>query len=140
MKSGGEVMGIGRSFNEVLQKACQSLEINRLGLGTDGRQERNLEKIMESLENPSWDRLFYIWDAISLGVSITSIQKAKCIDRWFIMHIYELVLLEGGTKRFDIHTLPKESLMKAKEKGFSDATIAGMRKSTERRDSKKRKK
>src|SRR3546814_19357 len=131
MKSVGEVMGIGRSFNEALQKACQSLEINRLGLGADGRQERNLEKIMESLENPSWDRLFHIWDALSLGVPITSIQKATRIDRWFLMQINELVVLEGGIKRFDIHNLPKELLMQAKEKGFSDAQIAWMLKCTE---------
>lgn len=131
MKSVGEVMGIGRSFNEALQKACQSLEINRWGLGADGRQERNLETIMESLENPSWDRLFHIWDALSLGVPITSIQKATRIDRWFLMQINELVLLEGLIKRFDIRNLPKDLLIQAKEKGFSDAQIAWMLKCSE---------
>lgn len=131
MKSVGEVMGIGRSFNEALQKACQSLEINRWGLGADGREERNLEKIMASLENPSWDRLFHIWDALALGVPITSIQKATRIDRWFLMQINELVLLEGMIKRFDIHNLPKDLLAQAKEKGFSDAQIAWVLKCTE---------
>lgn len=131
MKSVGEVMGIGRSFNEALQKACQSLEINRWGLGADGRQERNLERIMESLENPSWDRLFHIWDALSLGVPITSIQKATRIDRWFLMQINELVLLEGLIKRFDIRNLPKDLLVQAKENGFSDMQIAWMLKCTE---------
>src|SRR3546814_11234043 len=86
---------------------------------------------MGSLENPSWDRLFHFWDALSLGVPITSIQKATRIDRWFLMQISELVLLEGGIKRFDIHNLPKELLMQAKEKGFSDAQIAWMLKCTE---------
>ncbi|QEC51762.1 carbamoyl-phosphate synthase large subunit [Anseongella ginsenosidimutans] len=131
MKSVGEVMGIGRSFNEALQKACQSLEINRWGLGADGRQERNLDKIMASLENPSWDRLFHIWDALSLGVPITSVQKATRIDRWFLMQINELVLLEGLIKRFDIRNLPKDLLVQAKEKGFSDAQIAWLLKCTE---------
>ena len=72
MKSVGEVMGIGRSFIEALQKACQSLEIGRSGLGADGKQSRNLDDIMQSLEHPSWDRLFHIYDALSLGVPIES--------------------------------------------------------------------
>src|SRR5690606_16464106 len=86
---------------------------------------------LESLENPSWDRLFHIWDALSLGVPITSIQKATRIDRWFLMQINELVLLEGLIKRFDIRNLPKDLLVQAKENGFSDMQIAWMLKCTE---------
>lgn len=124
MKSVGEVMAIGRSFNEALQKACQSLEINRIGLGADGRQNRNLEDIMKNLEHASWDRLFHVRDALSLGVPVTSVQKATKIDRWFLMQINELVNIELEVKRYSIHNLPTEILFNAKQKGFSDAQIA----------------
>ena len=124
MKSVGEVMGIGRSFNEALQKACQSLEINRSGLGADGRESRNLEEIMHSLEHPSWDRLFHVRDAISLGVPITSIQKVTKIDRWFLMQINELVNVELEIKRYSITNIPEAVLYNAKQKGFSDVQIA----------------
>ncbi len=124
MKSVGEVMAIGRSFNEALQKACQSLEINRIGLGADGRQNRNLEEIMKNLEHASWDRLFHVRDALSLGVPVTSVQKATKIDRWFLMQINELVNIELEVKRYSLHNLPTEILFNAKQKGFSDAQIA----------------
>ncbi len=124
MKSVGEVMGIGRSFNEALQKACQSLEINRSGLGADGKQSRNLEEIMHSLEHPSWDRLFHVRDAISLGVPITSIQKATKIDRWFLMQINELVNIELEIKRYSLANIPEAVLYNAKQKGYSDIQIA----------------
>ena len=124
MKSVGEVMGIGRSFNEALQKACQSLEINRSGLGADGKQSRNLEEIMHSLEHPSWDRLFHVRDAISLGVPITSIQKATKIDRWFLMQINELVTIELEIKRYSLANIPEAVLFNAKQKGYSDIQIA----------------
>jgi carbamoyl-phosphate synthase large subunit len=124
MKSVGEVMGIGRSFNEALQKACQSLEINRSGLGADGKQSRNLEEIMHSLEHPSWDRLFHVRDAISLGVPITSIQKATKIDRWFLMQINELVNIELEIKRYSLANIPEAVLFNAKQKGYSDIQIA----------------
>ncbi len=131
MKSVGEVMGIGRSFNEALQKACQSLETNRLGLGADGKELRNLEEIMHSLEFPSWDRLFHVKDALSLGVPVTSIQKVTKIDRWFLMQIQELVVTELEVKRFTLQNLPKELLQRAKEQGFSDAQIAHLLNCTE---------
>lgn len=124
MKSVGEVMAIGRSFNEALQKACQSLEINKIGLGADGKQSRNLEDIMKNLEHASWDRLFHVRDALSLGVPVTSVQKATKIDRWFLMQINELVNIELEVKRYSIHNLPTEILFNAKQKGFSDAQIA----------------
>lgn len=124
MKSVGEVMGIGRSFNEALQKACQSLETNRLGLGADGKELRNLEEIMHSLEFPSWDRLFHVKDALSLGVPVTSIQKVTKIDRWFLMQIQELVTIELEIKRYSLANLPNDLLENAKQKGFSDAQIA----------------
>jgi carbamoyl-phosphate synthase large subunit len=124
MKSVGEVMGIGRSFIEALQKACQSLEIGRAGLGADGRQNRNLDEIMHSLEKPSWDRLFHIYDAMSLGVPIESIRKATKIDRWFLNQIYELINLEQELRRYSVNNIPADFLRTLKEKGFSDVQIA----------------
>ena len=124
MKSVGEVMAIGRSFQEALQKACQSLEIKRMGLGCDGWEEKNLETIIHSLENPSWDRLFHIKDAISLGVPITSIQKITKIDRWFLEQIYGLVKMEREIRKYSLNNVTEAVLRDAKEKGFSDFQIA----------------
>ena len=124
MKSVGEVMAIGRSFIEALQKACQSLEIGRWGLGADGRQSRNLDEIMHSLENPSWDRLFHIYDALSLGVPIESVRKATKIDRWFLNQIQEIVNLEIELRRYSLNNIPEEFFFTLKQKGFSDAQIA----------------
>ncbi|UKJ07592.1 carbamoyl-phosphate synthase large subunit [Solitalea lacus] len=124
MKSVGEVMGIGRSFNEALQKACQSLEISRNGLGADGKQLKDLDKIMQSLERPSWDRLFHVKDALALGVPVSSVQKATKIDRWFLMQIQELVHLELEVKRYSLANIPKDLLINAKQKGYSDLQLA----------------
>jgi len=118
------VMGIGRSFNEALQKACQSLEINRMGIGADGKQLRNLEELMSSLEKPSWDRLFHIHDAMSLGVPIKSIEKATRIDRWFLNQIQHLVHLEQELRRYSLSNVPRTLLDEMKKNGFSDAQIA----------------
>ena len=124
MKSAGEVMAIGRSFNEALQKACQSLEIKRNGLGADGYQQKKLELIIEKLKNPSWDRIFAVKDALSLGVPISSIEKITKIDRWFLNQISEMVHLENNTKRFNIQNLPVEILTELKQKGYSDVQIS----------------
>jgi carbamoyl-phosphate synthase large subunit len=124
MKSVGEVMAIGRSFQEALQKACQSLEIKRLGVGADGYELKNLEKIVDSLKNPSWDRIFHIRDAMAIGVPITSIQKTTKIDRWFLEQIYELVKTEQEIKKYSLENINTDTLRIAKEKGFSDAQIA----------------
>ncbi len=124
MKSVGEVMGIGRSFIEALQKACQSLETNRLGLGADGRQSRNLEEIMHSLEHPSWDRLFHVKDAFSLGVPMESIRKITHIDKWFLVQIQELVTLEQELKNVTLETISKDFFITLKQRGYSDAQLA----------------
>ncbi len=124
MKSVGEVMGIGRSFIEALQKACQSLEIGRAGLGADGRQSRNLDEIMYSLEHPSWDRLFHVYDALSLGVPIESVRKVTKIDRWFLNQIQEVVNLEIELRRYSLNNIPRDFFFTLKQKGFSDAQIA----------------
>jgi carbamoyl-phosphate synthase large subunit len=124
MKSVGEVMAIGRTFIEALQKACQSLETNRLGLGADGRQSRNLEEIMQSLEHPSWDRLFHVKDAMSLGVPLESIRKITHIDKWFLTQIMELVNLETELKRYSLNNIPTDFFTTLKQKGYADAQIA----------------
>jgi len=124
MKSVGEVMGIGRTFIEALQKACQSLEIKRNGLGADGYQSRNLEDIVEKLKNPSWDRLFAVKDALSLGVPISSVEKITKIDRWFLTQINDMVRLETDTRRFHLNNMPKEIMLELKQKGYSDVQIA----------------
>jgi len=124
MKSVGEVMSIGRSFQEALQKACQSLEIGRAGLGADGKELKNLDKIVHSLENPSWDRIFHVRDAMALGVPITSVQKITKIDRWYLEEIKDLVNTEKEIKRYQIDNIPLSLLRSAKEKGFSDEQIA----------------
>ena len=124
MKSVGEVMAIGRSFQEALQKACQSLEIRKFGLGADGTGSRNLEEIAYSLEHPSWDRLFHLKDAVELGVPLTTIQKLTRIDRWFLEQILDLVNTEKQIRRFTLETLPADLMRTAKRKGYSDYQIA----------------
>jgi len=124
MKSVGEVMAIGRSFIEALQKACQSLEIGRAGLGADGRHNRSIDEIMYGLEHPSWNRLFLIKDAMSMGVPLESIRKVTRIDKWFLSQIQELVHLETELKRYSLNNIPKDFFVTLKEKGFSDIQIA----------------
>lgn len=124
MKSVGEVMGIGRSFQEALQKACQSLEIRRNGLGADGKELRNQDEILKSLEFPSWNRLFHIYDAIKLGIPFKTIREKTKIDEWFLRQIEELVELEKEIEKYTIQSLPKDLLFIAKQKGYADRQIA----------------
>lgn len=124
MKSVGEVMGIGRNFQEALQKACQSLEINRNGLGADGKELKDQAKILYSLENPSWNRLFHIYDAFKLGIPFNTIMKKTKIDKWFLRQIEELIELEGQIEKHSLDTLPESLLKEAKEKGYADRQIA----------------
>lgn len=124
MKSVGEVMSIGRSFQEALQKACQSLEIGRHGVGGDRPVERNIDVLAEGMEKASWNRIFQIKDALSLGLPISSVQKITKIDRWFLEQIADLVKTETEIRRFQIGNIPESVLRIAKEKGFSDEQIA----------------
>jgi len=124
MKSVGEVMGIGRSFQEALQKACQSLEISRNGLGADGKDLRNPDAVIESLKNPSWNRLFHIKDAMNMGIPFKTVQKLTQIDPWFLHQIEDLVELDKKIERFTVESLPREILVEAKQKGYADRQIA----------------
>ena len=124
MKSVGEVMGIGRSFQEALQKACQSLEINRNGLGADGRELTNQDEILNSLEFASWNRLFHIYDAIKLGIPFKKIVEKTRIDIWFLKQIEELIKLERKIEKFHLDSIPKKLLFEAKQKGYADRQVA----------------
>ncbi len=124
MKAVGEAMGIGRNFQEALQKACQSLEIKRNGLGADGKELTNQEEILHSLGNASWDRLFHIYDAFKLGIPFKRIFKTTKIDPWFLNQIEELVQLDHEMEQYSIDTIPSELLKTAKEKGYADRQIA----------------
>ncbi|MDX2260556.1 MAG: carbamoyl-phosphate synthase large subunit [Gemmatimonadales bacterium] len=124
MKSVGEVMGIGRSFAEALQKACQSLEIKRNGLGADGKENRDLPALMAGIEVPTAERLFHIHDAMLLGVPAKTIQKATYIDKWFLAEIKKVVAMEDTLAEHDLDTLTPELLRESKRLGFADRQIA----------------
>ncbi len=123
MKSVGEVMGIGRNFQEALQKAAQSLEINRNGLGADGKELKNQQEILESLEHPSWNRLFHVYDAFKLGISLSTIYKLSKIDKWFLTQIEELLHVERNIEQYTLDTIPKDLFRTAKEKGYADRQL-----------------
>jgi len=139
MKSVGESMGIGRSFQEALQKAAQSLEIKRNGLGADGREITDQKLLLEALQKPSWNRLFMIYDAIKLGISINTIHKLTHIDLWFLKQIEELIVLEQEIQKYTLDSIPKELLLEAKQKGYADRQIAHLLKCLESEVHKKRK-
>jgi carbamoyl-phosphate synthase large subunit len=124
MKSVGEVMAIGRNFTEALQKACQSLENNAVGLGYYGKSQMHAEELIEYIKIPKWDRVFRIKDALMLGVSVKTISQATRIDRWFINEIQKICKLEKQIATYDLETLPLELLRESKQHGFSDEQIA----------------
>ncbi|MGB3548719.1 MAG: carbamoyl-phosphate synthase large subunit [Saprospiraceae bacterium] len=125
MKSVGEVMGIGRNFLEALQKACQSLENGRAGLGADKKEWIRTDDILERLEKVSDDRLFRLKDALRLGVPRKTIQKLTKIDMWFINQIKRLVDYETQVMRYNVpEDLPKDFFRELKTVGYSDQQIA----------------
>lgn len=124
MKSVGEVMAIGRSFQEALQKACQSLEIKRNGLGADGKENTNQAELLAGLERPSWNRLFMIYDAMKLGISIKTIQKLTRIDMWFLEQIEQMIALENEVSKHKLSEIPRDILYEAKQMGYADRQIA----------------
>lgn len=124
MKSVGEVMAIGRSFTEAVQKACQSLENNAIGLGYYGKSLMHAEELLEYIKIPKWDRIFRIKDALMAGISVGSISKAtNGIDRWFLYEIQKIVNLEKEIEKYKLNTIPMELLSDAKRMGFSDLQI-----------------
>ncbi len=127
MKAVGEVMGIGRSFQEALHKATQSLEIKRNGLGADGKSYTDYNQILEKLEFASWDRVFVIYDAIQMGIPLSRIHEITKIDMWFLKQYEELFMLEKHiSTNYTINNLEVDILLEAKQKGFADRQIAHM--------------
>ncbi|HXB06428.1 MAG TPA: carbamoyl-phosphate synthase large subunit, partial [Puia sp.] len=124
MKSVGEVMAIGRSFTEAVQKACQSLENNAVGLGYYGKSLMHAEELLEYIKTPKWDRIFRIKDALMAGISVGTISKAtNGIDRWFLYEIQKICNMEKDLAKYKFETIPDELLREAKKLGFSDAQI-----------------
>ena len=123
MKSVGEVMGIGRSFAEALQKACQSLENDAVGLGYYGKSLMQSDALVEYIKIPKWDRVFRIKDALMSGASIKRICESTKIDRWFIYQIQKICDCEKTIANYDFETLPDDVLKEAKILGFSDEQI-----------------
>ena len=124
MKSVGEVMAIGRSFTEAVQKACQSLENEAVGLGYYGKSLMKSEDLIEYIKVPKWDRIFRIKDALMQGVTVKSIVKATGIDRWFIYQIQEICRIEKELAKHSLDSLSYDLLKEAKQHGFSDEQIA----------------
>ena len=126
MKSVGEVMGIGRSFIEALHKATQSLEIKRNGIGADGKGYTKYQQVIDKLTNASWDRVFVIYDAIKMGISLERIHEITKIDMWYLRQYESLINLEKEISTYSIDTITKDLLLEAKQKGFADRQIAHM--------------
>ena len=126
MKAVGEVMGIGRSFQEALHKATQSLEIKRNGLGADGKGYKDYNTIISKLTNASWDRVFVIYDAIQAGIPLERIYDITKIDMWFLKQYEELYMLEKEISNIKIDQIEYDLLLEAKQKGFADRQIAYM--------------
>ena len=126
MKAVGEVMGIGRSFQEALHKATQSLEIKRNGLGADGKGYKDYDQVISKLKHASWDRVFVIYDAIQMGIPLSRIYEITKIDMWFLKQYEEMYFLEKEISNFDIETITKPLLLEAKQKGYGDRQIGHM--------------
>lgn len=126
MKSVGEVMGIGRSFQEALHKATQSLEIKRNGLGADGKGYKDYEQIIDKLTHASWDRVFVIYDAIQMGIPLSRIHEITKIDMWFLKQYEELYHLEKEISTYTIDSIQRDLILEAKQKGYGDRQIAHM--------------
>ena len=124
MKSVGEVMAIGRSFTEAIQKACQSLENEAVGLGYYGKSLMKNEELTEYIKTPKWDRIFRIKDALMQGTTVKSIVQATGIDRWFVYQIQQICKIEKELAKYSIENLPEELLREAKVNGFADVQIS----------------
>ena len=124
MKSVGEVMAIGRNFKEAIQKACQSLENEAIGLGYYGKSLMKSEDLVEYIKTPKWDRIFRIKDALMAGSTVKSIAQATGIDRWFLNQILQICNIEKEIATHTLETLPESLLKEAKKCGFGDVQIS----------------
>ncbi len=124
MKSVGEVMAIGRSFAEAIQKACQSLENDAVGLGYYGKSLMHADEIVDYLKVPKWDRVFRIKDALMIGISVKRICESTGIDRWFIYQIQKICNCEKQLAEVTLETMSPDLMREAKRLGFSDEQMA----------------
>ena len=131
MKAVGEVMAIGRSFQEALQKACQSLENNRIGLGADGKTWVSTDDMLKGIKIPSWDRIFRIYDALKLGVPLKTIQDITRIDPWYLHQIMDLVETEKKVRKMELEQIDHDLMLDLKQKGYSDEQLAYLTSTTE---------
>ena len=137
MKSVGEVMAIGRTFKESLQKALRSLELGRYGfyMGLENKDEQTLK---EKIIKPNPDRLWYIAEGFRRGYSIDEINRLSHIDKWFLSQIKEIIDYELYLSTKDINSITDQELEKAKQWGFSDRELARLLKTTEEEIRKRR--
>jgi len=126
MKAVGEVMGIGRCFQEALHKATQTLEIKRNGLGADGKGYKDYDQILSKLKHASWDRVFVIYDAIEIGIPLSRIHEITKIDMWFLRQYEQLHQLKQEVSTYKIDGIDRDLLLEAKQKGYGDRQIAHM--------------
>ncbi|MEX0844633.1 MAG: carbamoyl-phosphate synthase large subunit, partial [Balneolaceae bacterium] len=124
MKAVGEVMSIGRNFPEALNKAWQSLEVGRDGLGADGYEEFDRKTVRERLLKPYWDRSMQIRNAFKLGASVEEIADITKVDPWFLQQIRYMVSLENRAEGQTLAEITKEDFFELKQAGFSDSQIA----------------
>ena len=125
MKSVGEVMAIGRSFEEAVQKAARMLQIGVYGLVANANY--SFASLERELRHPTDERLFGIAEAFAKGWSVDRVHELTRIDRWFLHKIRSVVAVEAKLKGYRLATLPAELLREAKRKGFSDKQIALLR-------------
>ena len=123
MKAVGEVMSIGRTFNESLQKAWQSLEIGYAGLGAD-RPDADRETVRERRTAPRWDNLLHVRHAFRYGASVEEVHDITQIDKWFLYQIKDLVALEEAVRSTPLREMDARFLREIKRAGFSDEQIA----------------
>lgn len=131
MRSVGEVMALGRTFKEALQKAVRSLEIGHTGLSVGEARLLSDEMVRESLQKPNPDRIFYIYQALQAGTSIEKLSQWTGIDPWFLGQIQEIVLCENELRRLNLDKITREQLWTAKRYGFSDARLAQLWRTSE---------
>ncbi|AUC61064.1 carbamoyl-phosphate synthase large subunit CarB [Cyanobacterium sp. HL-69] len=132
MKSVGEAMAIGRTFNESFQKALRSLEIGRFGFGCDRHETLpTLSQISSQLRTPKPERIFSVYHALKLGMSVEEIYGLSAIDPWFLDKMQEIVEIEKFMKRTPLKQMTKEEMLEIKKQGFSDHQIAFATKTTE---------
>jgi len=136
MKSVGEVMAIGRTFKEALQKALVSLEIGKTGFDEiytayELQKEEVKEKIISYLKRPTDKRVWYIGEAFRAGFSVKDVHNYSKIDIWFLNNIYEIIKFEEKLKKLTIDNIDVETLKEAKELGFSDKRLGKLLKCSE---------